>query len=92
MSDVEDWLHDPLREIKNGSYKSRQLKTSDDKQNDLWHSFHFSTRLKLDAAEYFCRQVLGAASMPDDIGLPLLAHRHLKWYLDTFFFELMSAR
>ena len=51
----------------------------------------FSTRLKLEGADYFCRQVLGAASMPYDLGLPLLAYNQLKWYLDAFFFELMSA-
>jgi len=91
MSSGEDWLQDPLRRIDNGSYKFRKLKSPNDKQNDLWQSFHFATRLKLDGADHFCRQVLGAASMPDDLGLPLLAHRQLKWYLDAFFFELMSA-
>ena len=91
MSSGEDWLQDPLRIIDSGSYKSRKLKSHNCKQNDLWHSFHFSTRLKLDAADHFCRQVLGAASMPYDLGLPLLAHRQLKWYLDAFFFELISA-
>jgi len=90
MSLDEDWLEDPLRRIENDSYKFRELK-SNDKQNGLWRSFHFATRLKLDGADHFCRQVLGAASMPDDLGLPLLAHRQLKWYLDAFFFELMSA-
>jgi len=83
MLNSEDWLKDPI--------KSRKLKSANDRQNDLWHSFHFATRLKLDAADHFCRQVLGAASMPDDLGLPLLAHRQLIWYLDAFFFELMSA-
>lgn len=92
MPEVEDWLQDPLRKIEGGSYKSRKLRSpANEEQNDLWRSSHFSTRLKLDAAEHFCRRVLGAASMPDDIGLPLLAHRELKWYLDVFFFELMSA-
>ena len=83
MPNGEDWLEDPI--------KSRRLKSANDKQNGLWHSFHFSTRLKLDGADHFCRQVLGAASMPYDLGLPLLAHRQLKWNLDAFFFELMSA-
>ena len=92
MLDGEDWLQDPLRKIENGSYKRRKLKNpQDDKQNDLWWNFHFATRLKLDGADYFCRQLLGAASRPDELGLPLLAHRQLKWYLDAFFFELMSA-
>ncbi|HEX73673.1 MAG TPA: hypothetical protein G4N93_00765 [Dehalococcoidia bacterium] len=89
--DNEDWLEDPLMEISKGSYQYRKLKSPNDKHNDLWNSFHFATRLKLDGAEHFCRQVLGAASMPDDLGLPLLSHRQLKWYLDAFFFELMSA-
>jgi hypothetical protein len=83
MPEVEDWLQDPL--------KSHQLKTTDNKQNDLWQSFHFATRLKLDGADHFCRQALGAASMSYRKGLPLLAHRQLEWYLAAFFFELMSA-
>ncbi len=91
MPEIEDWLQDPLRKIESGSYKSRKLKSLNDRQNDLWQSFHFSTRLKLDGVDHFCRQVIGAASMPYDLGLPLLAHRQLKWYLDAFFFELTSA-
>ena len=79
----EDWLEDHV--------KSCKLKSANDKQNNLWQSFHFSTRLKLDGGDHFCRQVIGAASMPYDLGLPLLAHRQLKWYLDAFFFELTSA-
>lgn len=57
MSEVEDWLQDPLRKIENGSYKRCELKSpTDDKQNDLWFSFHFATRLKLDGADFFCQQ------------------------------------
>ena len=91
MADVEDWLQDPLVKIEDRSYKSRKLKSSDDRQNDLWRGFHFATRLKLDGADHFCRLALGAASMPHDLGLPLLAHRQIEWYLGAFFFELMSA-
>ncbi len=91
MTDIEDWLKDPLIEIVKGSYQYRKLKNADGRQQDLWQSFHFSTRLKLDGSDYFCRQVLGAASMPDECGLPLLAHRLLEWNLGAFFFELMSA-
>lgn len=91
MPSNEDWLQDPLMEIGKGSYQYRKPKSLNDEQNDLWQGFHFSTRLKLDASDYFCRQVLGIASRPIELGLPLLAHRQLKWYLDAFFFELMSA-
>ena len=84
MAEIEDWIQDPLKSCKLKSPK-------DDRQNGLWYSFHFATRLKLDGADYFCRQALGAASMPYDLGLPLLAHRLLEWYLDAFFFELMAA-
>lgn len=84
----KDWLEDPLMI---GYYKFRKLRSRNGNQNDLWRTFHFTTRLKLDGAAYFCRQLLGAASMPDDVGLPLLAHRQTKWYLDAFFFELMSS-
>ncbi len=91
MPNGEDWLEDPLAKIKQRSYKPRKLKSSNDKQHDRWKSFHFATRLKLDGADHFCRQALGAASMSYDLGLPLLAHRQLEWYLGAFFFELMSA-
>lgn len=91
MSNNEDWLQNPLRIVEGNSYKFRKLKGSNAEQSDRWRSFHFATRLKLDGADHFCRQVLGAASMPHELGLPLLAHRQLKWYLDAFFFELMSA-
>ncbi len=89
--DNEDWLEDPLRRIQNGSYTRRKLKSSNEEQNSQWWSFHFAIRLKLDGADYFCRQALGAASMSHYLGLPLLAHRLTEWYLDAFFFELMSA-
>ncbi len=91
MVDNGDWQKDPLRVIVDSSPKFLKLKNSKDNQNDRWRSFHFATRLKLDGADYFCRQALGAASRPDDLGLPLLAHRLIRWYLDAFFFELMAA-
>ncbi|MGD0779753.1 MAG: Cthe_2314 family HEPN domain-containing protein [Dehalococcoidales bacterium] len=91
MLEIEDWLQDPLRKLDNNTYKTRILKTPKGEQQDKWFSFHFATRLKLDGAVFFCRQVLGAASMPYDLGLPLLAHRQIEWYLEAFFFELMSA-
>ena len=91
MSDGEDWLQDPLREKGKGLYHYRNLKNLPKEQQAQWNSFHFSTRLKLEGADYFCRQVLGAASMPDDQGVHLLAYKQLEWYLDAFFFELMAA-
>ena len=81
MVEIEDWLQDPLRKLEIGN----------NGKNKLWKSFHLATRLRLDGADYFCRQALGAASMPDNWGLPCLANRLLEWYLDAFFFELMSA-
>ena len=84
MIEIEDWLRDPLRKIENGTYKSRTLKSANDKQNDLWEwdSFHFATRLKLDGAKFFCTKVIDIARTPED---------ELEWYLDGFFFELMAA-
>jgi len=87
----KDWLQDPLTETKHRSYKPRKLKNQNNEQTEQWEIFHFATRLKLDGADYFCRQALGAASMPHDLGLPLLAHRLLEWYLVALFFELVSA-
>lgn len=87
----EDWLQDPLMIIENNVFINRTLKNPKNNQQEKWSSFHYATRLKLDGSVFFCRQVLGAASIPDEIGLPLLAHRQLRWYLEAFFFELMSA-
>lgn len=86
---MDDWLQDPL--IKEGSFEYKQPTALNGQIYEKWRTFHFATRLKLDGADYFCRLLLGAASMPTDLGLPLLAHRLTKWYLDAFFFELMSA-
>jgi len=85
-----DWLEDPFLMMAR-SFEFSTPKDIDAELADKWQTFHFSTRLKLEGAEHFCRQLFGAASMPDDLGLPLLAHRQLKWYLDAFFFELMAA-
>jgi len=90
MLESQDWLQDPLMKIDMGLFKYLVPKELDDELNKRWQGFHFSTRLKLEAADHFCRQLRDAASMPDDLGLPLLAHREFKWY-DAFFFELMSA-
>lgn len=91
MLDSKDWLQDPFVTVEKSLYEWGNPRGLDGRLRDLWQTFHFCTRLKLEGAEHFCRQVLGAASMPNDLGLPLLAHRQLKWYLDAFFFELMAA-
>lgn len=78
MPSNEDWLQDPLMEIGKGSYQYRKPKSPNGEEIKLWQGFHFSTRLKLDGADYFCRQVLGAASRPTELGLPLLAYKQLK--------------
>lgn len=91
MSSMADWLEDPLVVRKKGSLTFKQPKSLGTDARDNWEIFHFSTRLKLDAADHFCRLALGVTSMPYDFGLPLLARSQTKWYLDAFFFELMSA-
>jgi hypothetical protein len=90
MIKEKDWLNDPLM-IDWRSYKPRLLKTSDQNRKDRWFSFHFATRLKLDGADYYCRQALGCASVSDRLGFPLLAHRLLEWSLGSFFFQLVSS-
>ncbi|MDY6836007.1 MAG: Cthe_2314 family HEPN domain-containing protein [Chloroflexota bacterium] len=84
-----DWLEDPLV----STYREFKYKHLKDKaaQDSLWEDYHFCSRLKLDAADYYCRQLLGMAQLPYESGLPLLAHRQFKWSLDIFFFELVSA-
>lgn len=91
MLDNADWLQEPFTTVSKTSYKISKPKILDEKLGDLWQTFHFATRLKLEGATYFCRQIFGSTSMPDSIGLPLLAHRQQKWYLDAFFFELVAA-
>ena len=86
-----DWLQDPLMISEEGSFKYKLPKGLNEEIFRKWRTFHFATRLKLDGVDYFCRLLLGSASMPLEMGLPLLAHRLTKWYLDAFFFELMSA-
>ncbi len=81
--DNEDWLEDPLMEIGEGSYKPRQLKSpKDEEQYREWRLFHYSTRLKLNGANFFCTKVIDTESTPED---------ELRWYLDAFLFELMAA-
>ncbi len=81
--DNKDWLQDPLMEIGKGSYKPRQLKSpKDEEQCRAWRLFHYSTRLKLKGANFFCTKVIDTARTSED---------ELRWYLDAFFFELRAA-
>lgn len=86
-----DWLQDPMMVLQQGSLKYKQPKNLAPDACPKWKSFHFSTRLKLEGADHFCRLAIGASSIPYESGLPLLGFRQTKWYLDAFFFELMSA-
>ncbi|MBN1644169.1 MAG: hypothetical protein JW856_05065 [Dehalococcoidales bacterium] len=88
---MDDWLKDPLIVYKESSLHYRHHKKLGEDACEQWKTFHFSVRLKLEGADHFCRLALGAASMSNDTGLALLAHRQTKWYLDAFFFELISA-
>lgn len=88
---MDDWLKDPLVVREEGSFGYKKPRSLDETAYENWKIAHFSTRLKLEGADHFCRLALGAASMPHDCGLPLLARSQTKWYLDAFFFELMSA-
>lgn len=89
---MEDWLDDPLMKFnkRKGSLTYRKPKISKT-EAERWHSFHFATRLKLEGAVHFLRQLFGSVSLPEDKGLYLLAHRQMLWYTDAFFFELCSA-
>ena len=87
-----DWLDDPLMVYDKGKghriYRKANLR---DDIAQIWQSFHFATRLKLEGSVYFCSQLLGPARLPDDWGLPLLTHRLGMWYSHAFFHELCSA-
>lgn len=89
---MEDWLSDPLMvfDSSKGSFTYRKPNIADT-EVDKWQSFHFTTRLKLEGAVHFLRQLFGSVSLPEDKGLYLLAHRQMLWYADAFFFELCSA-
>ena len=92
MSYTSDWLDDPLIKFNIHTIQWTYLKPKKvDTKDWKWISFHFATRLKLEGAIYFCRQLLGAASLNQDMGLYLLAHRQRGWYAAAFFFELCSA-
>ena len=82
MSSGEDWLQDPLVEIDKGSYQYRKLKSHNEKQYQEWRLFHYTTRLKLNGANFFRTKVIDTARTSED---------ELRWYLDAFFFELMAA-
>ena len=82
MPNGEDWLKDPLREIDGGEYKPRKPKNLNDEQSSDWRLFHYTTRLKLNGANFFCTKVIDTARTSED---------ELRWYLDAFFFELMAA-
>jgi hypothetical protein len=91
LLEVKDWQDDPLIKITGANYEFSKLKSGDVDQSGRWQSFHVATRVKLDGADFFCRQALDTASMPGDLGLPSLSHGQTEWYLDAFFFELISA-
>lgn len=91
MVQTQDWLADPLMIRSGGNMDYLHPKGLENEQADKWESFHFCTKLKLEAADHFCRLLLGVVSMPDNLGFPTLAYKQSKWYLDTFFFELKSA-
>ena len=82
MAEIEDWLQDPLMEIGKGSYQYRKLKNLDEKRYQAWRLFHYTTRLKLGGANFFCAKVIDTARTSED---------ELRWYLDAFLFELMAA-
>jgi len=87
----EDWLADPLMTIGKGSFAYLPADKINEKAYHLWRSFHFNTRLKLDGSDFFLRQLKSSICRPDWLGLPHLAYNFRQWYLDAFFFELMSA-
>ncbi len=91
MDPEQDWITDPLQITNSSTREYLYPKGLEKEQADKWESFHFSTRLKLEAADHFCRLLLGVVSMPDNLGFPTLAYRLSKWYLDAYFFELISA-
>lgn len=90
MAEKIDWLFDPLTDI-NKSYLYATMKNLDSELNDKWAKYHFSTRVKLEALDYFCRQIIGVTSIPSDVGLSKMARRLIIWNLDAFFFEMVAA-
>jgi hypothetical protein len=82
MPNSEDWLKDPLLEISGDSYQYRKPKSLNDEENDLWQLFHYTTRFKLNGANFFSTKLIDTALTPED---------ESRWYLDAFFFELMAA-
>ena len=74
MAEVMDWLYDPLTDIQK-SWIYAKARNLDDELNSKLAKYHWSTRVKLEGLDYFCRQVMGAASMPIEVGLSKMALR-----------------
>jgi len=85
----EDWLGDPLKKSEQQFGYVDLL--PDVGRNESWKHYHLAARIKLEGAAYHCRHILGSASMTPEIGAWDINSRMMEWYLDAFFFELMSA-
>lgn len=89
---VTGWLEDALIAVPWDEEELHSMDLTEDEQRRLrnWRSFHLSTKFKLEAADYFCRLILGLASMPDMRATDFV-NTLISWHLDAFFYELMSA-
>ncbi|MCX6013801.1 MAG: hypothetical protein NTV30_10485 [Chloroflexi bacterium] len=86
----KDWLEDPLMDIKR-SYIVSRPKHLDSQLSSKLEKYHWATRVKLEASDYFCRQIMGASSMSIDLGLYKMAQRLIIWHLDAFYFEMSAT-
>ena len=88
--EVIDWLYDPLTDIKK-SYVYATMINLDSELNSKWAKYHWATRVKLEALDYFCRQIIGATCMPIEMGLYKMQMRLVIWNLDAFFYEMVAS-
>jgi len=89
---VHDWLRDPLVEVVEEERQLCKFSHLSQAQQREWEDCHAATRLKLEGATYHFRIIAGSVSLPGNLDdSRQMWWAILKWHLDAFFFELMSA-
>jgi hypothetical protein len=87
---MADWLEDLLKKDADGKLENKKIIGGIDQRQRQWESFHYATRLKIEGAIFYCRNILGLVEIPDELGTPSLAYHLTEWYTEAFFHQLMS--
>lgn len=84
-------IEDPLYSASVKTAQFKRFAHLDDREQNNWEVFHWSARSKLEAAVYFYSQVQGWASPSPAWRWRYEPTAFLDWYLDAFFYELVSV-